>query len=202
MHFDQDVEADALGGIGKFGHLHVIQRRNDQQHTVSAQGPGFDDLVRIDHEVLADHRQLARGARLLQVDVAALEVVDIGQHRQAGRPALLVADGDVGRNEVFADHALAWRGFVDLGNDCRLLAPGLLDQGLGKAARSIGDCRHTLELRQADPCAALGDFLNLTGENLFQNRRHTHPSFSCLNTAVKAPSSSSFSRARPVCNAS
>ena len=49
---------------------------------------------------------------------------------------------------------------------------------------------------------ALGHFFGLAGQDLFQNGWHTHPSFSILNTAVNAPSSSSFSRARPVCSAS
>src|SRR6185436_9906114 len=86
--------------------------------------------------------------------------------------------------------------------DGRLLALGLFDQRLGKAARSIGSGYQGFQLGQADAGAPRRDFLGLTGENLFQYRRHAHPSFSCLNTAVKAPSSSSFSRASPVCSAS
>ena len=202
MHFDQHVQADAFGHGRQLGHLHVIQCRDNQQHAVGTQGTSFDDLVRVDHEILADHRQLARSARLLQERVGTLEVVNIRQHRQAGCPTLLVTDGDLSGYEVFANHAFARRGFLDLGDHGRLLELGLGDQGIGKAAWRLGAFRLRFQLGQAHTGAALGHFFSLAGQDLFQNGWHTHPSFSILNTAVNAPSSSSFSRARPVCSAS
>ncbi|MNT23900.1 hypothetical protein D3C72_1593430 [compost metagenome] len=56
VDFHQYVEVDAFGHGCQFGHFHVIQRGHDQQHAIGTQGTGFDDLVGIDHEVLADHR--------------------------------------------------------------------------------------------------------------------------------------------------
>ena len=202
VHFHQHIQADALGHGRQLGHLHVIQRGDDQQHAVGAQGTGFDDLVRIDHEILADHRQLARGTRLLQEQVGTLEEVDIGQHGQASRPALLIADGDLGRDEVLTDHAFARRGLLDLGDHGWLLELGLGDQGIGETARRTSAFRLCFQLGQTHTGAALGNFFGLAGQDFFQNGRHTHPSFSILNTAVNAPSSSSFSRASPVCSAS
>ena len=80
MHFHQHIQPDAFGNSRQLGHFYVVQGRDDQQHTVGAQRPGFDDLVRVDHEVLADNRQSTRGTCLLQVRIGTLEVVDIGQH--------------------------------------------------------------------------------------------------------------------------
>ena len=48
------------------------------------------DLVRVEDEILAQHRQSARGARRAQIVVAALEIRRVGQHREAGRAARLV----------------------------------------------------------------------------------------------------------------
>ncbi|MNR47363.1 hypothetical protein D3C85_1664560 [compost metagenome] len=56
MDFHQHIKVDAFGHGRQFGHFHVIQRGHDQQHAIGTQGTGFDDLVGIDHEVLADHR--------------------------------------------------------------------------------------------------------------------------------------------------
>ena len=57
-----------LRAIGlELGHLRVVQAGGDQQDAVGAHRARFVDLVGIDHEVLAQHRQVARGARLLQV---------------------------------------------------------------------------------------------------------------------------------------
>ena len=107
MDFYQHIQANAFGHGRQLSHLHVIQCRDDQQHAVGAQGTGLDNLVRVNHEILADHWQLARRAGLLQEQVAALEEVDIGQYRQAGCAALLVALGNVFRIKELADHALA-----------------------------------------------------------------------------------------------
>ena len=125
MDFNQHIQPDTFGYSRQFGHFHVVQRGDDQQHTVGAQCPGFDDLVRVDHEVLANHRQGAGRTRLLQVRIGALEVVDIGQHGQASCTARLVALGNLGRHEVLANHAFARRSLFDFGNHCGLFCLGL-----------------------------------------------------------------------------
>ena len=55
------------------------------------------NLIRIDHEILAQHRQLARGAGLLQVIHFTLKKLHIGQHRQAGSTKFGITLGNVGR---------------------------------------------------------------------------------------------------------
>ena len=54
----------------------------------------FDDLVGVEDEVLAQHRQAGRGARRHQMLVAALEIGHVGQHREAGRTARLIGAGE------------------------------------------------------------------------------------------------------------
>jgi hypothetical protein len=41
----------------KVGHLRVVQAGGDQQDAVGAHGARLVDLVRIHHEILAQHRQ-------------------------------------------------------------------------------------------------------------------------------------------------
>jgi hypothetical protein len=80
--------------------------RDDQQDAVGAHRPRLDHLIRIDDEVLAQHRQAARRARLDQIIGRTLKVLAVGQHRQAGRATRLVGTRDVRRPEVGAQHAL------------------------------------------------------------------------------------------------
>ena len=55
--------------------------------------------VRINHEVLAQHRQVAGGSGLLQVVGTALEELGVGEHAQAGGTVARVAGGDLGGDE-------------------------------------------------------------------------------------------------------
>jgi hypothetical protein len=94
-----------LQGNGlQIGHLRVIQAGGDQQDGIGTHHARFVDLPGVDHEILAQHRQLARGARLFEVVDIALEKLPVGQHRQASRADHAVAVGialrDVGRNEI------------------------------------------------------------------------------------------------------
>jgi hypothetical protein len=72
----------------KLLHRRQIERGGDQQDGVGAHGARFGDLIGIDHEILAQHRQGAGGAGRLQIFRAALEILAVGQHRQAGRAVL------------------------------------------------------------------------------------------------------------------
>ena len=51
-----------------------LERRDDQQHRVGAGGGGLVELVGVDDEVLAQHREVGRGARRHQVLERAAEV--------------------------------------------------------------------------------------------------------------------------------
>ena len=61
----------------------VGQRGDDQQQRVGADGAGLVDLHLVDGEVLAQHRELARGPRGVQVVDGAAELRPVGEHRQA-----------------------------------------------------------------------------------------------------------------------
>ncbi len=57
VDFDQHVHpAFERGGL-HLGHVRVVERGDDDQDGVGADRAGFGDLPRIDHEVLAQHRQ-------------------------------------------------------------------------------------------------------------------------------------------------
>ena len=101
-------------------HARGLERGDDQQDAIRARGARLVHLVRVDREVLAQHRQPAGGARLFHVLERALEKLLVGQHRQAGRAVALVARGDRGRIECLAQHAPARARFLDLGDDRRL----------------------------------------------------------------------------------
>ena len=140
VHFYQHRHVQAAGDGFKVGHLRVIQTRGDQQNGIGPHGPRFIDLVRIHHEILAQHGQQCAGPGLLQVVRLALEKLPIGQHRQASRAHLAVAFhvalGNVGRLEVGAQHALAGAGLLDLGNHRRLT---LGDLGAQRAFKVAGE---------------------------------------------------------------
>src|SRR5690606_17772708 len=150
--------------------------------------------VGVDGEILAQHRQRASGARLLQERITALEEVDVGQHRQAGRAAGLVGAGDGRRVEVRADHAPGRARLLHLGDD-RRLARGhpRLDRG-GEAARRGHGSGQALEFAQRHPGAAFGDLFGLAPENALQHGHAGAPP----NCRVVATNSSSFARAPPL----
>ena len=81
MDFHQHVETQLQRLVAKANQLRLIQRRNDQQHAVGAQRARLEQLVVVDHEILAQHRQRAGVARFDQILVGTLEEIDIGEHR-------------------------------------------------------------------------------------------------------------------------
>jgi hypothetical protein len=79
-------------------------------------------LVWVSEEILAEHRQPAGDAGLPEVLRPALKELSVRKHRQTGGAMPRIARRDVGRMEVLAEHALAWTGFLDLGNHRRSAA--------------------------------------------------------------------------------
>ena len=61
----------------------VVERRQDQEDAVGAHRACFGHLIRIEHEVLAQQRQVDRGMRRVEVAERALEMGVLGQHGQA-----------------------------------------------------------------------------------------------------------------------
>src|SRR5450830_853082 len=73
VHFDQHRHVQTAGHSLQIGHLGIVQAGGNQQDAVGAHHPGFVDLVGIDHEILAQHRQSTGSPGLLEVVHAALE---------------------------------------------------------------------------------------------------------------------------------
>ena len=105
VDFDQDVHRVFARGGFDFGHLRVIECGDDDQDGVGADRAGFGALPWVDHEILADYRQVAGCACGDHVVFVALEIGRVGQDRQACRAAGLVGAGVVGGVEVGADQA-------------------------------------------------------------------------------------------------
>ena len=81
MYFGQYIQAIFVGGACQFVHLPVFKTGHDQEYAVGAERTRFDNLIRVDHKVLADDRQAASGARGLQMCIAALKKTLVGQYR-------------------------------------------------------------------------------------------------------------------------
>ena len=135
-------------GFGEALQLGIGERGGDEQNGVGAMGAGFDDLVLVDHEVLAQAGQ-RRGSRgQLEVAQAALKVGLVGEHGKRGSSAGAIAAGEPGRVEVGADQAFGGGGFLDFGDD-RGAGGGLAAQGAAQprgrwaARRSSSASGHT-----------------------------------------------------------
>ena len=158
------------------GHQAILKAGGDQQHTVRSKSARLVDLVRIDHEVLAQHRQRAAGACLLQVIGLALEELAVGQHRQAGRADLAVALGvalrDVGRDEILADHALAGAGLLDFGDHAGLALVDLGAQRAHEVAREHAALGVAAHVGEGHALLRGGHFLDLHVADFLQDVGH------------------------------
>jgi hypothetical protein len=80
-----------MGDRFHVAHLRQVEGGGDQQDGVGAHGAGFVDLIGIDHEVLAQHRQVRRRRGPPAGIPARPGKTAVGQHRQAGGAVLFVA---------------------------------------------------------------------------------------------------------------
>ena len=143
-----------------------------QQNAVGADDAGFVNLEGIHDEILAQHRQAARSPGLLQVIDAALKKLLIREHRQAGRTGFSVGLGDIGGNEVGAQHASGRAGLFDLRNHGRLAAGNSGAQRTGEVARQHAGLGVRAHGRQGLARDRSGDFFALDGDDLVQDVRH------------------------------
>jgi hypothetical protein len=79
-------------------------------------------LIRLEDEVLAQARQVDRGAGRAEMRIGALKPGLLGQHRETGSAAGGVGAGQRRRLKVRPDQALAGRGLLDLGDERQPLA--------------------------------------------------------------------------------
>ena len=99
-------------------------------------GAGFEDLVLVYCEILAQAGKRSRRRSQLQIAQAALEERLVGKHRKRRCAAPMIAPGQVLHVEVLADQSLGRRGLLDFG-DHRRTSSRLLPQGRRKAARLV-----------------------------------------------------------------
>ena len=83
----------------------IIERGDDDQDRIGADRARFGDLPWIDHEILAQRRQIAGGARGDQIILMPLEIRRVGEHRQAGGAARGIGAGVIGGVEIVADQS-------------------------------------------------------------------------------------------------
>src|SRR6056297_2951790 len=168
MHLDQSVHAPVFCRGLKLGGLGVTDRRHNDQDAVRTPGARLGDLIGVIHEILAQHRQIAGGARLPKILGRALKAGCIGQHRQAGRATGRIGPRQLGRVELGADQPLGRASLLDFGNQPIALFRGL-QQRSGEGAHGAGLFRGGLDLVERSGGLGLGDFVELVGLDLFEN---------------------------------
>src|ERR1700733_9231648 len=148
MPLGEHVHAKARSRFFEICRLAVGQRRQDKQDAIGAHRPRFGDLIGVEHEILAQHRQLAGGARRDKMFGVALEIRCVGQHRKTSRAAQLVCLGDGGGIEIGPDHAARGRGHLDFGDEAVAAGFQLILERPCKSARRAGRRGRVLERGQ------------------------------------------------------
>ena len=85
MHFHEHRHIQAQRAGLQISHLRIIEAGGDQQNTVCTHRTRFVDLIGLNHEIFAQHRQFAGGAGELEKIRLTLEKLPICEHREAGR---------------------------------------------------------------------------------------------------------------------
>ena len=83
VNLDEGRHAQADDFVVQLAQVAIVEAFGDQQHRIGAGGAGFVNLIRVENEILSQHRQPHGGANLLQIEQAALEERAVGQHAQA-----------------------------------------------------------------------------------------------------------------------
>ena len=114
VHLHQDIHAEVRRERRQLVELRVAKGGDDEEDAVRPQRARFIDLIGVDREVLAQHRQSARRSRLREMAIGALEERLVGEHRQGRRASRGVVVRDRVRVEVLAQHPLARRRLLQL----------------------------------------------------------------------------------------
>ena len=191
MDFDQHVHPErdcrVLDVLGRG----IVERVHDDQDAVRAMGAGFEHLVGVEHEILAQHRQAGRRARRDHEVEMALEGGRVGQNRQARRAAGLVSLCQCRRIKIGANETLRRRGLLHFRDQrvvaaCELFADRALETARRRRRLGAG-----LNVGKRMRPLGGGDFLALVGLDLGQDIGHLwRPSDQPRETATRC-----FSRA-------
>jgi hypothetical protein len=96
VHLDERGHPERLDAVEQRVQRVLLQRGDDQQHQVGAVRPRLVHLVRADHEVLAQHRDVHHGAHGSEVGERSAEPALLGEHADHARPAFGIGRGEVG----------------------------------------------------------------------------------------------------------
>ena len=108
------------GWVGSFLEplgISVAEARHDQENGVRPPQSGFVDLIRLEHEILAQGRKRNSGPRFAEEFRSTLEGRCVGQHGKTCGPAFGIGLRERRRMEVVADQAFRWACFFDLRNE-------------------------------------------------------------------------------------
>ena len=172
MHFHQHRHAEPVRNVFEFGHARIIERGSDQQDAIGPQRAGLINLVGLDHEILAQHRQRASGTRFFQVVTRALKKIAVGQHRQTGRAVFFIAERNRRRIERVAQQALAGAGLLDFRNHRRPAGGDTRAHGTGKITRPVRGCRCQFDRGEVADGHRRRHFGLLDGKNTLKDIAH------------------------------
>ena len=91
--------------LNSFRKLQSSRHSAIKQHGIRPGHAGLDQLIRVENEILPQHRQADRRADLPQVFEPPLKIRLVGQHADARRAVRLVDLGDCHRIEIGANDA-------------------------------------------------------------------------------------------------
>ncbi len=145
MHLDEHIHAVMRRRRRHLGCRIVIEHGKDQQHRIGAERARFGDLPDVYHEILAQSGQAAGGAGSLEKRIVTLEIVAVGQHRQAGGASAFVRTGDRSGIKTASYQSLGGRCSLDF-CDNRDAVTRFDGYARGKTARRVA---------LGDPCLQL-----------------------------------------------
>ena len=109
VDFHERVHSILPGQLAEVAHFACGEDGGDQEDGVSSVGCGFDDVERRNGEVFSDGGQCDSGTRSGEIVETALEKVAVGEDREGGGSALLVAStGCGGVGSRWRGGALCW----------------------------------------------------------------------------------------------
>jgi len=117
VDFDEDVKGESAGARGKIAEVGVGQGGDDEKDGIGAMGAGLDDLLLVDHEILAQAGDFDGGGGEVEIAEAALKEGLVGEDGESRGSAGLQARSEPARIEGCADESFGGRGFFDLRDD-------------------------------------------------------------------------------------
>jgi hypothetical protein len=116
---EQHEQAMVCGAVQHPAQSFVIQHRHDEKHTAGTSPPGFENLHRVDQEILAHDRRIGRRRNhFFEMRERTIKAAGFRQNRDRGRTAarvLFCARGSISTR--VREVALSRRSILDLGDN-------------------------------------------------------------------------------------